>query len=189
MYNVLLYRGRNFLKNYDVLFGKTEDKKRLSQEECEKILSLPVKQYENLGRETAYWLLTQSSSRDILPVDLEYELKNRYLKEQSQSFNTDIDLIKIRANRQKAKLEQSIESIRQEVTKIKNTLGTANDRLEELKIQKQLNVLKKDLRKKEEGLFLEKMCIDVSAEDEIEKLYGVDGIEIKVSIIFKLNAQ
>lgn len=170
-----------------MLFGETEDKKLLSQEECEKILSLPVKQYENLGRETAYWLSAQSSSRETLPVNLEDEFKNRYLKEQSQSFNTDIDLIKIRANRQKAKLEQSIESIRQEVTKIKNTLGTANDRLEELKIQKQINVLETDLRKKEEGLFLDQMCIDVASEDEIEKLCGADGIEIKPSLVFKIN--
>ena len=56
--------------------------------------------------------------------------------------------------RQKAVLEQTLETLRQETSKIKESIGSAKDRLEELKIQKQINEMEKQLRKKEEGLFL-----------------------------------
>ena len=53
--------------------------------------------------------------------------------------------------------------------------------------KKQINLLEKELRKKEEGLFLEQMCIEATTKDEIEKLCGTDGISIAVSLIFKVR--
>ena len=46
--------------------------------------------------------------------------------------------------------------------------------------------MEKQLRKKEEGLFLEQIRIETAAEDEIEKLCGTDGIYVVVSPIFKI---
>ena len=113
MYNVELRRKGKFLKNYDVLTGKTEDDKILTQEECVKILSQPIKSVENKDRERSYWLANSSFS-DRLPVFLEDELKNNYIKQQEGAFNTDIDIIKMRSSRQKAILEQTLETLRQE---------------------------------------------------------------------------
>ena len=89
--------------------------------------------------------------------------------------------------RQKAALEQTLESLRQETSKIKESIGSAKDRLEELKIQKQINEMEKQLRKKEEGLFLDQARIDVAAEDEIDLIRGVDGIEFDLYQIFEAN--
>ncbi len=186
MYNVELRRKGKFLKNYDVLTGKTEDDKILTQEECVKILSQPIKSVENKDRERSYWLANSSFS-DRLPVFLEDELKNNYIKQQEGAFNTDIDIIKMRSSRQKAVLEQTLESLRQETSKIKESIGSAKDRLEELKIQKQINEMEKQLRKKEEGLFLDQARIDVAAEDEIDLIRGVDGIEFDLYQIFEAN--
>ena len=166
MYNVELRRKGKFLKSYDVLTGKTEDDKILTQEECVKILSQPIKSVENKDRERSYWLANSSFS-DRLPVFLEDELKNNYIKQQENSFNADIDIIKMRSSRQKAVLEQTLEALRQETSKIKESIGSAKDRLEELKIQKQINEKEKQLRKKEEGLFFEQMRIEATAEEQI----------------------
>ena len=186
MYNVELRRKGKFLKSYDVLTGKTEDGKILTQEECAKILSQPIKSVENKDRERSYWLANSSFS-DRLPVFLEDELKNNYIKQQEGAFNTDIDIIKMRSSRQKAVLEQTLETLRQETSKIKESIGSAKDRLEELKIQKQINEMEKQLRKKEEGLFLDQARIDVAAEDEIDLIRGVDGIEFDLYQIFEAN--
>lgn len=64
-------------------------------------------------------------------------------------------------------------------------MSKASDRLEELKIQKQLNMQEKELKGQEEGLFLEQAHIDVAAEDEIDLLRGIDGIEFDVYPIFE----
>ena len=185
MYRIDLKRNKTYLKNDDILFGRTNNGDLISQEDCKKILSLPVKSCEE-DRKTAYWLKLTSTSRDRLPDALEEKIKKQYIKEQEHSFNADIDLIKIKAGRQKSILEQDVELVRTEVAKIKETLDNASDRLEELKIQKQLNLLEKELRKKEEGLFLEQMRIEANAKDEIEKLCGTDGISVVVSPIFKV---
>ena len=186
MYNVELRRKGKFLKSYDVLTGKTDDGKILTQEECVKILSQPIKSVENKDRERSYWLANSSFS-DRLPLALEDELKNNYIKQQENSFNTDIDIIKMRSSRQKAVLEQTLEALRQETSKIKDSLGNAKDRLEELKIQKQINEKEKQLRKKEEGLFFEQMRIEATAEDEIDLIRGIDGIEFYLYQIFEAN--
>ena len=185
MYMVELRRKGKFLKIYDILTGKTDDGKILTQEECAKILSLPIKSIENKDREHSYWLANTSFS-DRLPLALEDELKNKYIKQQEGSFNADIDIIKMRSSRQKAVLEQTLEALRQETSKIKDSIGSAKDRLEELKIQKQINEKEKQLRKKEEGLFLEQMRIEANAEEQIEQLCATDNIEIKLSKVFKV---
>ncbi len=140
MYRFDLKRNKTYKKNDDILFGPTDKGDLISQEDCEKILSLPVKSCEE-DRKTAYWLKLTSTSRDRLPDVLEESIKNNYVKEQEHSFNADIDLIKIKAGRQKSVLEQEVELVRTEVAKIKETLANASDRLEELKMQKQVSLL------------------------------------------------
>ena len=88
--------------------------------------------------------------------------------------------------RQKAVLEQTLETLRQETSKIKESIGSAKDRLEELKIQKQINEMEKQLRKKEEVLFLEQMRIEATTEEQIEQLCAIDNIEVKLSKVFKV---
>ena len=91
--------------------------------------------------------------------------------------------------RQKAVLEQTLETLRQETSKIKENIGSAKDRLEELKIQKQINEMEKQLRKKEEGLFFEQMRIEATAEDEIEQLCSIDNIEVKLAKVFRVMVE
>ncbi len=189
MYIVELKRNKDYLKTSDILVGKTQNGDLISQEECEKILSKPIKSCEEIGHETHYWLKHSSISKERLPLTIEEDYKNKYIQEQQNTFNTDIDLIKMKASRQKSVLEQNVETIRIEVSKIKEMLANASDRLEELKIQKQLNLREKDLRKKEEGVFLEQMRIEATAEDEIEKICGIEGISVVVSPIFKVQFQ
>ncbi len=186
-YRVDLKRNNSYLKYYDVLFGRTDNGNLTSQEDCEKMLSLPVKSIQESEHKSAYWFKLTSMSRERLPAVVEENIKNRYITAQEKCFNTDVDLIKMKASRQKSVLEQNVEIVRSEVKNIKETLANALDRLEELKIQKQVNLLEKDLRKKEEGLFLEQMRIETAAEDEIEKLCGTDGISVVVSPIFKVQ--
>ncbi|MBQ8672243.1 MAG: hypothetical protein IJ525_06970 [Alphaproteobacteria bacterium] len=77
----------------------------------------------------------------------------------------------------------------QDVKKIRETLSTASDRLSELKIQKELNVAEKELKKREEGLFLDQARIDIATEDEIDNTRGTDGIEFKLYQIFDVEIE
>lgn len=118
---------------------------------------------------------------------IQRDLKERYVNDYTQKFDADVDLIKIKASRQKSMLEQKLSEARQEVKKIRETFSNASDRLSELRIQKQLNVAEKELKRKEEGLFLDQARIDVAAEDEIDLIRGIEGIEFDLYQIFEAN--
>lgn len=118
---------------------------------------------------------------------IQRDLKERYVNDYTKKFDADVDLIKIKASRQKSILEQKLSEARQDVKKIRETLSNASDRVSELRIQKQLNVAEKELKRKEEGLFLDQARIDVAAEDEIDLIRGVDGIEFDLYSIFEIQ--
>lgn len=140
------------------------------------------------GRKNPYWLKTATgSSRDLLDTKIQRDLKERYANENARKFDEDVDLIKLRATRQKSVLEQNLLEAKQEVKKLRDSIAEVNDRLGELKIQKQLNVQEKELKRKEEGLFLEQARIDVATEDEIDLLRGINGIEFNLYPIFEVQ--
>lgn len=118
---------------------------------------------------------------------IQRDLKERYVNDYTQKFDADVDLIKIKASRQKSTLEQKLSEARQEFKKIRETFSNASDRLSELRIQKQLNVAEKELKRKEEGLFLDQARIDVAAKDEIDLIRGIEGIEFDLYQIFEAN--
>lgn len=187
-YNVVLRnKKRQYLANYDILTGKTENGHVLDEKECLKIINLASEEVSLEGHKNPYWLKTATgSSSDLLDAQIQRDLKERYANENAKKFDADVDLIKLRATRQKSLLEQNLFRARQDVKMIRDLMSKASDRLEELKIQKQLNMKEKELKRKKEGLFLEQARIDIAAEDEIDLLRGIDGIEFDVYKIFEV---
>lgn len=188
-YQVVLKNSqRHYLAVYDVLTGNTESGNPLTEEECRKIINLPIKECIPDSEAKSYWLKTVTGdSNDTLDSHVKQDLKERYVREYACKFDEDVDIIKIKTSRKKSALEQNIAGARQEVKKIRDSLTSASDRLMELKIQKQLNVLEKELKHKEDALYLDQMRIDVEAEDEIDRIRGVDGINFALYPIFKLE--
>ena len=187
-YIATLYAGKRILRYFNVLSGKTESGRLLNEEECRKILNLPIKNYEESGRKSPY-MFKYADKESELEASVENELKLAYLKEMNQTFEEDIDIVKIRANQEKARLEKKLEGLREQVKSIKENLSKATDRLAELKIKRELNALDKELKQKEEGLFLEQMQIEVDTENQINSMQGLDGIIIKTGRLFKVHVQ
>lgn len=187
-YIATLYAGKRILRYFNVLSGKTESGRLLNEEECRKILNLPIKNYEESGRKSPY-MFKYADKESELEASVENELKLAYLKEMNQTFEEDIDIVKIRANQEKARLEKKLEGLREQVKSIKENLSKATDRLAELKIKRELNALEKELKQKEEGLFLEQMQIEVDTENQINSMQGLDGIIIKTGRLFKVHVQ
>ena len=188
-YNIVLRnRRRQFLSEYDILVGNTANGRLMTEDECHKIINLSTKEFNAEEKRNPYWLkATGGSCCDLLDTRIQRDLKERYVNDYASKFDADVDAIKIKASRQKSVLEQNISEARQEVKKIRETTSDASDRLSELRIQKQLNVAEKELKRKEEGLFLDQARIDVAAEDEIDLIRGVDSIEFDSYQIFEAD--
>lgn len=190
-FNVDVTAGKIFIKNADILTGKTKSGKNLDDVECRRILNLPVLKYSEAGKSAAYWLTiaTSGSSPQTLDMQAEEKIKEDIFNNKRKSFTADIDLIKMQATREKALLAQKINETKQQVIQTRTKLSTVNDRLEELRIQKQLNLLEKELRQKEEGLFFDQMQIEVQMEEKIENLTGTVNLKVKATNLFEVKIQ
>ena len=172
-YTVKIIANRWEIATFDVLCGLTRDGRRLSEEECRKILCLPITNWSEEGKRTAYWLRNAVSCGDrpnpvdtVVPTE---ELKERARNEGVQAEETE--RIKLRATRKKTVLDHGLDDLRMQIKSTQQELsGQTGDRMQEMIIGKRVKVLEKELRGKEQGLFMERMRIDVAAEDEIAAL-------------------
>lgn len=160
-----------WLKGYDILYGKTASGKILSDEECRKILSLPVTSFRKSDEKKPYWMCRSNSLYKASKIEtVEQDIISRYLSQRKISLNDDAILLRLKAAQQKVNLETSLNELRQTLKNLNVSLSSATDSLEELKIKRKINLQEQELRQKEETLFLEQMKIDVDLESEIENI-------------------
>jgi hypothetical protein len=173
-YNVKIIANRREIATFDVLVGQTVSGRILSDEECRAIMRLPVTDWtEEEEKRTAYWLRNTVPIQKISsPVDIfvpTEELKERARSEGVQAEETE--RIKLRATRKKSELEHSLDDLRMDIKTAQQELDRqTGDRMQEMVIGKRVKMLEKELRGREQGLFLERMSIDVAADDEIAAL-------------------
>lgn len=152
---------------------------------------MPVKSYSESGREMTYLFDSSSNSYFVNEIEdphLRTQLRERYISEAKTYLNEDITLINLKTAFQKAQLGKELAVLKNKISPLKEQLNNGiSDPIEELKAKKQLTQTENEIKKQEEGLFLEQMCIEATTKDEIEKLCGTDGISIAVSLIFKVR--
>lgn len=166
-------RGR-YLKLYHVLRGKTKSGRKLSDAECFKLLSLPVLECIENGKKDypePYWMINNNRDRKVPEIeDISKEIIARYIDERQTSVKDDALLIQLKASRAKSKLEDSLSGLRSDIKSLRDKMYQVNNQLDELLLKKQIKTQELELKRKEEGLFLDQAQIDVKAENEIEDL-------------------
>lgn len=177
-----------YLKTYNLMRGKTQSGQILSDEECRKILALPVLKCEESGEMMVYYSCSYSSKWSVPVIDdIADEIISNYITKCQTSVKEDALLIKLKSERQKAKLDDSLSDLRKEIKTLKENLSGADDLLEELKIKKQITLQERELKKKEAGLFLEQAQIDAETESEIEDLLDRKNLFCDFYKIFTVN--
>jgi hypothetical protein len=156
LYAISISTKQKWLASYDVFVGVTASGEPLTDEECKAIMELPVIAYTEDGVQTANWLrnVTGQSGHQLdyaVPTETFIE---RYASENQTAEAEEIERIKLRALRKKAKLEHALDDLRGRIKPIKQGVSAnSGDRLIELKAGKSLKELEKQLRDKEQALF------------------------------------
>lgn len=162
----------------------------MTEDECYKIINSPAEEFNAEEKRNPYWLkATGGSCRDLLDTHIQRNLKEHYVNDYASKFDADVDVLKLRQAAKNLYWNRICPRQGKRLKKIRETISTASDRLLELRIQKQLNVAEKDLKRKEEVLFLDQARIDVAAEDEIDLIRGVDSIEFDSYKIFEADVE
>ena len=116
------------------------------------------------------------------------EILQEYFKNKEGSIAYEVEKLRMLAGRKKSALELNLTDLKTEIETMKKQLNSKNsDRLEELKLTKQLKLKQKELLKKEEGLFFDKAQVDVETDDAIQELTNDYNFNVIIGAKFKIQ--
>ncbi len=190
-YKIDILSKNKWLTSFDVLVGKTSSGKVLTDEQCREIMNLPVLSCRESGNNSTYRMRELFKHKEYQELDdfvPEEQLIQKYMADRKSSFAQEMDVIKLRAIRKKVDLEHSLQDLKSQIKELKKETSTG-DRLKELQTHKQIKVLEKELRKKQEKLFLDQMKIDVEMEKDIEEISSIDRFSIKANRMFLISVR
>lgn len=178
-------------KEYSVLIGMTESGRTLSEDECREILSLPVVRCTEGEHKSPHWL--KSTSR-INYHKLDYCVNTDELLEKETEQLTPlqaekIDQMKLQTAKSKAALSRAVDELEKQVRTMENELGTTDDRLTRLKLQKQINLIQKEFMQRQETQFFEEMQLDLKLEKDIEEFMGKEKPTAKTTRDFIIKVE
>ena len=173
-----------------ILIGQTKDGRTLSDSECRELLNLSVVKIEERN---SFDIIRMGSLLEPFEFNLndkisKDEILQEYFKNKEGSIAYEVEKLRMLAGRKKSVLELNLTDLKTEIETMKKQLNSKNsDRLEELKLTKQLKLKQKELLKKEEGLFFDKAQVDVETDDAIQELTNDYNFNVIIGAKFKLH--
>lgn len=188
LYTVVI-RPRN--KEYSILIGKTESDRILSDEDCRKILSLPVLSYTEGEHKSPHWLRV-SMAASYHKLDYCVNTDELLAKETEQLTPLQaekIDQMKLQTAKSKAALSYAVDALEKQVRTLENELSITDDRLTRLRLQKQINTIHREFMQKQEKQFFEEMQLDLKLEKDIEEFIGKEKPTAKTTREFVIKVE
>ncbi len=180
LYTVTVSTADGFEKGYPVLCGQTVSGDVLSNEQCQSILKLPVKSCEESEHKCAHWLksgghhkLDRFVPRDRIAAECSEKL--------SSALTDEIDKIKLGVRSRKNVVAREIDELEKQMKNAEQERDNiTDDRFARIALEKKVNLLRRELMKKQEGQFLEEMKLDLEMEQQIKEITDRKKPTIKV---------
>jgi hypothetical protein len=168
--------------------GITEKGNRLNEKECRKIMALPTLQCKPRGILNGGKYAKQESKPHIVDSLVETNsFFDKAMKELSDESAVAIEEAVIWAEEEKAVLKLDAETIELKIKEIEKTKNIK--KAEEIKQKKQINTLTKELKQKQQSVFMEELKVDVAKEKKIKEIkYGIN-LNLEVRRLFLLKAE
>lgn len=134
-------------------------------------VGLPVKSCEESEHKCAHWLKSGGKPHKLdklVPVD-------RIAAENSQKLSSalteETDKIKLGIKSRKNAIMREIDELEKQVKNAETERDNiTDDRFARLALEKKVNLLRRELMKKQEGQFLEEMKLDLEIEQQIKEI-------------------
>ena len=175
----------------DVLIGRTQAGKPLSPQACRELLNLPVSACRASDNAGPYWLKGMTGSGPHAP-ELEALLDTKaiithYQNTGDTSTARQAERLTLKVEQKKARLDKYLYNLRNRTDALRRQIAASAGQWEELKLQKQLAVAKRDLLKAEEEQFFKRMKIEAELEDALAALNTPKDVTVKVTPLFVLT--
>lgn len=151
-----------------MFIGKTASGRILSHDECADIMESPVvsfsKEGDTYGKRDGATKEKPPHELDKLIVPDKYI--RRTLEESDATVKESIEVAKARVSSQKIALIRTVESLRGEVKSLETGMTRYANIAETVKAEKCKTMAMKELRQREQSLFLDEMRLDMELEEE-----------------------
>ena len=176
---------------YDVFIGKAAGGRVLTHDECAKIMALPVASFAKEGETYGE---RDGITREKTPHELDGlispdEYIRRTVTESDSAVKEEIERLRMLTQKRKISLEHDIETLRGEVKSMENSLGRASSIAEKVQAEKRKSAAKKELKQREQQLFLDGMRLDLELEEQIKGLADGAKMTAEVKRQFVINVE
>lgn len=179
-----------FEREIPVLVGKTASGRTLTQDECKKILRLPVQRVEEGEHQTPHWLKSGGKPHALDRLVLADELVARQSQQRSPAQAEEIEKIKLRAKVRKNALSRELVALETQVKEAEAARdGVTNDRLRLLALDKKASLLRQEFRRRQESQFFDAMRLDLELEEQIKEFAEKEQLTAKVQREFIVKVE
>lgn len=181
LYTVTL-TGGGIRREAPVLCGMTASGRALGQDECETILSLPVKGFAEEGPCSPHWLKRGGPPHELDKLVPVGALLEREAEKLSPAQAEELERMKLRVNGQKAALARKLDAleVRLRALEVERDAVTG-DRLKRLALEKEATRLRRELMKGRERQFFDAMRLDVELEEQVKKFAEQEKLTAKIT--------
>lgn len=175
--------------DYSVFAGKTADQ-LLSDKECRALMALPVLNFTEAGRRSPAWLKGSTGRSHPHELDSLIDLKafkERAVLDIGDARREETAAITERARREKSLLNREVESLKNELRQIENILSRTGSVAERVDAEKRKATASRDLKSREQSLFMDCMRLDVKAEEAMKRLTEQANLTIEVKRQFVIE--
>ncbi|GHU94896.1 helicase SNF2 [Clostridia bacterium] len=174
---------------YSVFVGKTPDGQMLTDAECREIMDLPVASFsangDTYGERDGYSKPKRPDELDEL-VDVA-ALTRRAAADTDDARKEEIESVRNRAYHQKQGLSRDIEVLKGELRQIENAISRTSDIAEQVSAEKRKAAANRELKTREQSLFLESCRVDADAEQTIANLTEQANLIAEVKRYFAIQ--
>ncbi|MDL2232501.1 DEAD/DEAH box helicase [Ruminococcaceae bacterium OttesenSCG-928-L11] len=187
-YNVSIRAGTTRLADYTVFAGKTDGGAVLSDTQCREIMDLPVRTFTEDGSRSLLWL--RESTGTPMPHSLDKlvdtsPLIRRAATESENERKDEIERLSERARLRKLSLTRDIERMKREIKQAGIDKGGSIS--DQINVEKHRAAMTREVKKREQSVFLDGFRIDTELEDEIGKLTA--GLTAKTMRLFAIRVE
>lgn len=174
---------------YYPLIGKTSNGRILTNEECQNIMQLPVLHFTNYG--DTYGErdgLTKTKPAEDLDnlIDTKEFIKQTSIKMEDAQ-KEEILKMQNRTLDLKAGLERTLDDLQIQLQQTEQTMENSVTRFEKICLQKELSVLHKEFKMREQNLFFDNLRLEQELEEQIDRLLGSAALTATVKREFIID--
>ena len=164
--------------HYNVFVGKNKSGHILTHDECAEIMEMPVVSFTTMGqnfggRDGANSSKSNHEFDSLVQAD---EYVRRTVESMDGVIKEEMERLKRLTKERKVALERNIEALRSEVATLVGNVSRASNVAEKVAAEKRKAAMQKELKQKEQQLFMDGLRLDVELDKQVQTL--TDGLNL-----------